>query len=951
MSSKTVRTRVWWNWLAPAVYLSVTLAAGLVLRFDDVDRQLLGGDESHAVRAAQQRGFWGLLTTYRAADHSIPLSLYARALLQADAFTDLRFRLPSMVFGSLLLLSPLLWWRRLGPAAVLSALALCATSPPLVYHSFTARPYAPAAFFTLLAWRAWASWIEAPSPRSRLAFAASAAASIFCHLFCAFPVAALLLVAPTLRREGSPGWTEIARAALLMTVLISLLLGPGASSLYENRVGKVGRSELGLGGLWAAYTHLVGHLPLHELLLIALIVLGAIRLARSAPLLGRSAAAMIGLQVAALVAVRPFGYTFAWARYLFLVWPVALVLAGVGLAAAARAVVRILARREATGRATAATAAVLAAALLAAAVPLASPALLFRPGPHSFRSATFMLMPAKAAGGLPAVYRAILEEGRRGGVLLEHPPSWPKRNRSELVDRQRQHGMYVRFASHAGADPRRSGVHDGNWVDLERASEVAASGAAYLVYRVDRGTPATGQMLRRRYGMPLAEGEGMALFDLAPSSPSPRSAAQEERETPKNLILITVDTWRGDHFLSRRGGVALTPRLAELARSAVVFAQTSSVSNVTSPGIAGILTGLLPRRSGVLVNAHMLPPGLPTLVTALGESGFVTAALVANPVLAPGYGFERDFDHYELIDRRGPQKKRRANELTRRAVEWLEDRPRDRPFLLWLHYMDPHGPYQPPEEFLAYFRKESFEGSADIPLLPDGDHTGKGGIPFYQQYGSSEANRDGRDYSMRYAAEVRFLDHEIGRLLDHLTAGKVLDDSLLIITSDHGEALDDDHGFYFSHANGLTEDQTHVPLLMFYRGCDGGAVVDRPVSTADILPTALELLGVAGPEHGAGEHLLGSGARIVVSQTARETTVRGGPWKMRWTGGKGWWLVNLADDPRELSNLAAAEPVQMERLRRGLTELRHLPPLAESVARKKRPRAERKALEALGYLR
>ncbi len=173
-------------------------------------------------------------------------------------------------------------------------------------------------------------------------------------------------------------------------------------------------------------------------------------------------------------------------------------------------------------------------------------------------------------------------------------------------------------------------------------------------------------------------------------------APAPETTEPRHLVLITVDTWRADHFLKERAGVFLTPSLAQLAARALHFPNASSPATETSAGVAAILTGLLPERSGVVVNAHTLPQLLPTLTTVLGDAGYRSGAFVANPVLAPGVGFERGFEHYDHVRRPAHRAKARADTVNRRALAWLDSlAPQDRIFL-WLHYMEPHGPYHPP---------------------------------------------------------------------------------------------------------------------------------------------------------------------------------------------------------------------------------------------------------------
>lgn len=416
----------------------------------------------------------------------------------------------------------------------------------------------------------------------------------------------------------------------------------------------------------------------------------------------------------------------------------------------------------------------------------------------------------------------------------------------------------------------------------------------------------------------------------------------------RHLILITVDTWRQDHFLAERAGVPLTPRLAELAGSALRFTQASSVAAATSSGTSGILTGVLPGRSGVLRNDHVLPVPLPTLGSVLREAGFATAAIVANPVLAPGNGFDKGFESYELVARQPPLRKARAEAVTDRALARLGELRSAERFFLWVHYMDPHGPYQPPAEQLELFPLEAFEAPPDIPLLAESDNSGLRGIPFYQHYGMSPAPRDGRDYLRRYAAEVRYFDHQVGRFLEALREGGVLEDAVLAMTADHGEAMAGEHGYFFSHGNPHSQDQLHVPLLLSCRECGTGAV-ERPVSTVDVLPTVLALLGVDAPEND-GRSLLAERVGPVVSQSSVEITLRDGAWKSRFRGRGKIQLFNLAEDPAEAHDLAESERERLRAFRRQLAAVRRLPLVAESSLRGELSDEERKTLEALGYL-
>jgi len=420
---------------------------------------------------------------------------------------------------------------------------------------------------------------------------------------------------------------------------------------------------------------------------------------------------------------------------------------------------------------------------------------------------------------------------------------------------------------------------------------------------------------------------------------------------PRNVLLVSVDTWRGDHLLKNRGGTALTPRLAAFAKRSLVFSAASSAGNATSPGMAGVLTGLLPRRSGVVRNVHRLQAEVPTLASTLRAEGFATAALVANPILAAEHGFGEGFERYEMLSRTRRQQAGYADELTRRALAWLDGRPADRPFLLWLHYMDPHGPYEPPADYRALFDAEQFAAPDAVPLLPKGDQSGRDGVPRYQQvrYAGLPPARDAREYEARYAAEVRFVDDAIGELLATMEARGWLEDTIVVLTSDHGEALAGDHGYWFSHGHGLTEDQVHVPLLLHCATCGPAATVDRPVSTIDVAPTVLALLGVPPRDALDGHDLLLPRPAPVVSQAPDATTIRDGRWKLTLRPGRPPALFDLTDDPREARDLAEEQAARVRDLQsRSKSAAR--PPLVQPKARDSLGPDELEALRVLGYV-
>ena len=432
---------------------------------------------------------------------------------------------------------------------------------------------------------------------------------------------------------------------------------------------------------------------------------------------------------------------------------------------------------------------------------------------------------------------------------------------------------------------------------------------------------------RRRRGLLAPAALAIALLGLSGCGHG------DDAAVPRHLILITVDTWRGDHAFTTRAGVELTPRLSAFAAQAVHFSAAQSAANCTSPGTTALMTGLLPQRAGVVKNIHMLPRTVPTLATTLARAGFDTAGFVGNPVLAPEFGFGRGFDTYEFVQRQPGSTKVRARQVSRAALAWLDEHGEGERLFLWAHFMEPHGPYEPPARHAALFPTEAFDAPRDLELQPEGKSSGLGKVPAYQQVPGYDDLHDGREYLARYAAEVHALDDALGDLLDELDRRGLLERSVLVLTSDHGEALAGDHGYYFCHQTGLTQDQVHVPLLLRYPGCAAGTRRAEPVSLVDVLPTVLARLGVADDGARDGADLLADSGRAVASQSPSQMSLREGPWKLTVDADGAALLVNLDDDPGETDDLSARHPERVTAMRQELERRTAAAPLAEPTSR------------------
>lgn len=324
--------------------------------------------------------------------------------------------------------------------------------------------------------------------------------------------------------------------------------------------------------------------------------------------------------------------------------------------------------------------------------------------------------------------------------------------------------------------------------------------------------------------------------------------------SPVPVILITVDTLRADHLGLYGYGRPTSPNLDAFARDAIVFENAITPRSKTTPAVASMLTGLLPHRHGVRTLYQPLERGPATLAEILSDAGYETAAFVSNFVLRKEFsGLDRGFDLYDdrlpTREPRRPIYERVARDTCEAVRRWLPGGRGDR-FFLWLHLMDPHGPYRPPERF--------FEATRDDPVPEEA-------IPDYQRLGT--LNRE--EYVAAYDGEIRCADRELGALLDALRTSGILDRSLVVFTADHGESLGE-HGEHFEHGANAYEPCARIPLVIRPPGgVPGGLRVRDPASLVDLAPTVLAAIGLATDLDFDGQPLLDRAWKPVPSSACR----------------------------------------------------------------------------------
>ena len=386
-----------------------------------------------------------------------------------------------------------------------------------------------------------------------------------------------------------------------------------------------------------------------------------------------------------------------------------------------------------------------------------------------------------------------------------------------------------------------------------------------------------------------------ALCSSSSCAPSP----SRPPSTARHFVLVTIDTLRADR-VGVYSGVDLTPRLDRIAREGAYAANAMTHVPLTRPAHATIFSGLLPWEVGVRDNlAPMELPPSPLLAEILKGAGFRTGAFVSSIVLERRGGFGRGFDRY---DDEFPKTQnadilstlhKPGADTSRAAVRWLETQPKTDRIFLWIHLFEPHDPYEPPEPYASRYRDRPYDG------------------------------------------EVAYVDTLVGELDDALDRLGLGSDTLLVIASDHGEGLGDHqetlHGFF------VYQSTLAVPVIVRGPGISSGGKILENVGLVDLLPTALDLLGVPHPGGSQpsgtslGDALRGKGPPPESTKYAESLVpllhfgwsdlrvLRHGKWK--YVLAPKPELYDLAADPNEQRNVADQQPAQAAALRRTLANL------------------------------
>ncbi len=395
-------------------------------------------------------------------------------------------------------------------------------------------------------------------------------------------------------------------------------------------------------------------------------------------------------------------------------------------------------------------------------------------------------------------------------------------------------------------------------------------------------------------------------------------ASTDARAEQPNVIVVLVDTLRADHLEPYGYGKSVSPRVASWAEDAVVFENAISQNAWTVPSVASLLSGMYPRahqcldfQEGATVEMDTLSPDQDMVAEQFQAAGYTTAAIVKTKVIAAERGFGQGFDSYTFVPGSqawGPAGK----ELTDASIAFLEKQG-DQPFFLYLHYMDPHSPYQAPDEY--YEKYVSSNGSTLT-----GAHEE---VKAFKTGGAAATEADIERLYALYDGEIAYWDQHFGRLLDALDALGMADTTVVVLTADHGEQFGEHGGWFHEH---LYQENIHVPLAISAPGAAGARVATR-VQQMDVAPTVASLAGVKHGTHWQGRDLSPamSGGETPAGDTYAEyahkkTLISADGFKII-LGEGGDLMFDLNKDPGETTNIVATEAAKFAELQARLIDI------------------------------
>ncbi len=430
-------------------------------------------------------------------------------------------------------------------------------------------------------------------------------------------------------------------------------------------------------------------------------------------------------------------------------------------------------------------------------------------------------------------------------------------------------------------------------------------------------------------------------------------APTRARPRIQNVLVYLTDTLRADKLHPYRPDSRVrTPALDAWARDAAILLGGHSQENWTKPSVATLLSGLFPWEHHASSEDAVVPADVQLLGERLGRD-YYSGAFIANGFCSDRFGFRQGWDTFRNYIREG--RRTQAEFIAADVLAWLDARPTDRPFFLYVHTVDPHVPYLPPANLLALYDPNPYDGPVDF----NRDRETLERI----KAGSLRVNaRDREHLEALYDGEITYHDTHFGSIMEALERRGLADETLVVFTADHGEEFFD-HGSV-GHGHSVYEELIRVPLIVHVPGVtDGGLRLEDSVGLVDVLPTIFDALGREIPSDLSGESFLP--LLLGEAPDAPRVTVTGFM--------EGWRAVNVGrlkliqrterrvilhdtrEDPSEQTDVSASRPIAV-RYARGVLGLAlagvERPSRRRAAIREERLQIDpetRRQLEELGY--
>jgi arylsulfatase A-like enzyme/ankyrin repeat protein len=435
---------------------------------------------------------------------------------------------------------------------------------------------------------------------------------------------------------------------------------------------------------------------------------------------------------------------------------------------------------------------------------------------------------------------------------------------------------------------------------------------------------------------------------------------------PPNVLLLVIDALRPDRLHCYGNARTTSPNIDRLAQDGVLLSDVMAAGSRTAHTVPILLTGQSPGARGLdwkEMQWGLTPiPGdsCPTLAEIFKGNNYATCAVTANPLVGTSLGVKKGFDQFYKSPAQGKVWLRsQAKEVNASAVSWLRQLNSTAPFFLYLHYLEPHNLYVPPMEYTVFGRpgytaRDDLINQLADALADAADDNGQQ-LTNTSMRAAGLSARDLQRLRELYDDEILCVDYYLGRLFAALQELGQYENTIIIVTADHGEAFLE-HGS-LKHGAALYQETTSIPLIIAGPGIQPGIRKQDLVAQVDIAPTILKLAGIQQPVAMSGVNFLQafrgkgtSNAKLVVSEIPEKAyAIREGSLKLIVTG-NAKELYDLSRDPAEKMNLAKSRPADVRRLNdryQALMRRRE----RRTVRTSSPTKDQLKALKSLGYLK